>query len=607
MATANKDGAVTKKRKAPSSGEGGDNKKKSSGKKYEGKGKGKFSGKKFKKVAKKFVPPSTKKEKRALKKQRAEIKPHYETTAKANEVWGLLNSDMDKEERHKKLSEILDSVLSSIDKVYSQPGVARSVQKMLKLGKEDQKKQIFEALKGGLAALSLDKHGHFIVLALLRCNSEDIRKAVLEELIPQTVKLTLHNCSASVMDYMYASGKPKEQRRIISAFYGAEFNLFSSEHTPDDWDLATIFEKNPEQRDVIMKNIARHVGKASTKNLFMFRPVHGLINAYVRHCSAVSKEQMLAQLAAHALPLHHSAEGAWLVCQCLSYGTNKVRKTVLKGLKGRVAEMAKHPDAHMILIRGLDVIDDTVLLKSTILNELQEVAGELLTDPCGHKVLAFIAAPPAPGSFTPSEQELLQPALKDGHSTSKKPQESRRADVLAKSLSWLLAACSSEMAELIDHNYGSKVLLATLCSSHEVTHPSYAEAANDVDPKTLKVLQSLRGTCEATMEALAASFKDAEAGGELFEAAKVHYLLKSFLKRCKPDCSFFAKSLFVAIEGHVGTLAKSNRGAFTINALMEFADDETKAQCKKALKKHVPALKKVDKAGTKVLVKQLLS
>lgn len=78
--------------------------------------------------------------------------------------------------------------------------------------------KIFTELKDGLSTLSMDRHGHFIVLALLKIGEKDkeVWKGVFNQLLTKTVKLALHNSSAQVIDYMYAAGKPQEKLRMIS-------------------------------------------------------------------------------------------------------------------------------------------------------------------------------------------------------------------------------------------------------------------------------------------------------------------------------------------------------------------------------------------------------
>jgi pumilio family protein 6 len=55
-----------------------------------------------------------------------------------------------------------------------------------------------------------------------------------------------------------------------------------------------------------------------------------------------------------------SRGGALAACLCFGYGTIKDRKVMLKTMKPNVVELSKHEQGHLVLIRALDVVDDTV-------------------------------------------------------------------------------------------------------------------------------------------------------------------------------------------------------------------------------------------------------
>jgi len=65
-----------------------------------------------------------------------------------------------------------------------------------------------------------------------------------------------------------------------------------------------------------------------------------------------------------------SKEGAQLVCNTIDYMEPKDKKLLLKGFKGKVKELllAEHSFCHVVLIKLLSTVDDTILLKKTILN-----------------------------------------------------------------------------------------------------------------------------------------------------------------------------------------------------------------------------------------------
>lgn len=71
------------------------------------------------------------------------------------------------------------------------------------------------------------------------------------------------------------------------------------------------------------------------------------------------------------LRMVHTRHGAQLACDVISYGSAKDRKKAVKAMAGQVMKMALDEWAHVVLICTLDKVDDTALLKKTILPELQ--------------------------------------------------------------------------------------------------------------------------------------------------------------------------------------------------------------------------------------------
>ena len=71
------------------------------------------------------------------------------------------------------------------------------------------------------------------------------------------------------------------------------------------------------------------------------------------------------------LRMVHTREGAQLACHIISYGSAKDRKKAVKAMTGQVMKMALDEWAHIVLICVLDKVDDTALLKKSILPEVQ--------------------------------------------------------------------------------------------------------------------------------------------------------------------------------------------------------------------------------------------
>lgn len=75
-----------------------------------------------------------------------------------------------------------------------------------------------------------------------------------------------------------------------------------------------------------------------------------------------------------------SRPGGRAAIKCLGYGSAKDRKVMLRSVKDNAAEAACHDQGHLVLVKALDVVDDTVLLRKSILDTLQDNLADIATD-----------------------------------------------------------------------------------------------------------------------------------------------------------------------------------------------------------------------------------
>ncbi len=66
----------------------------------------------------------------------------------------------------------------------------------------------------------------------------------------------------------------------------------------------------------------------------------------------------------------HTKDGAHLICNAIDYMDPKDRKNLLKGFKGQVKDflLKENSFSHLVIIKILSTVDDTVLIKKTIVN-----------------------------------------------------------------------------------------------------------------------------------------------------------------------------------------------------------------------------------------------
>lgn len=164
--------------------------------------------------------------------------------------------------------------------------------------------------------------------------------------------------------------------------------------------------------------------------------IHRLLAEFLSLASDADKKE----LASHTLELIpyilHTREGSQASVHAISYSSAKDRKTIVKGLKGYMLRSAQEEYGHIVLLRLLDVVDDTVLLQSSVLAPLvaSDEIGNTIQNKYARLVLLQVLAPKFKLYFTPSTLALLQPCfLADAEGklqpTSKKNDDQRTQEL----------------------------------------------------------------------------------------------------------------------------------------------------------------------------------
>jgi len=114
------------------------------------------------------------------------------------------------------------------------------------------------------------------------------------------------------------------------------------------------------------------------------------------------------------------------VLRLLGVASAKERKEFCRELKGKFRDLATNGVDYLVMLRLATTVDDTVLLKKTMLAEWLGELKEMCFDKYGHRVLSWIFRPDDPHLFSPYERaSLALPAP----GSLKKP-ETRRQELL---------------------------------------------------------------------------------------------------------------------------------------------------------------------------------
>ena len=443
-----------------------------------------------------------------------------------------------------------------------------------------------------------------------------------------------------VVELLFATFPAKSTSPLKLELYGPQYALFAtsvtvvptqeekddkkkSNNAPTLPSLATFIENNPDKLESTITHLQSLLQKGLDKSLTGFAYFHSLLLDYTSIATPNDIRSFLTPaLAEHALHLLSTRQGTKVVCECISYGTVKDRKKMIKCLKGYCRSSMLHRDAYMAILRVCDVLDDTVLVNKMLLSELHKNGDEkkkgddmddkdeeekdspildLVLSDTGSKLFLLLlvskdeevtiektnkSTPRWQKYFDPYELAVLHrnPTIsengEDDVPTSKKEDETRRQELVVYMKDLLLEVCTKHTDELLRSKSGSRIL-TEVCESYP-TEEVY----------------------EAIVKACAESMEGGEEGDELLsilEDPVGHLTLKHmFLSESKKDEEdddepSLARMFYTKFEKQLGDIATSNRGAFVLSALIQ--NSSVNEGVKKALKSHVKNITKLSKGS----------
>lgn len=151
--------------------------------------------------------------------------------------------------------------------------------------------------------------------------------------------------------------------------------------------IADAYQNSPDMKAAILGSVKANLQKVITKGLLDNQLVHAVLADYLTaDIDAQQHGEMISSMTSHAVVLANSKDGAKVVMKCIWNGTNKDKKTVLKGLKEHIKDLCCHEHAHTCVLAVLDAVDDTVLVNKVLVPEIVAHSTHLAQDEWGRKV-----------------------------------------------------------------------------------------------------------------------------------------------------------------------------------------------------------------------------
>jgi len=492
--------------------------------------------------------------------------------------------------------EVLKDRAATLEQYCSTRIGSRVIQACLKWGSHDQRRQLLSSLKEQLPKLALDKHGHVVVLKLLRYATrtaaarkptEAEKKAAaknLKDLLEAFHGKNLHSAFYSkngcrVINGFYFSEalSTKEKRRMLHEVAVPATVALTRPELPGSRTLQAMLRADSDltedHRKTFMDHLSEALQRCVDKELLGIDLVHMLFQAFCEN----AREEQLRELAdkcfGGAPYLLSSKPGAEALLRLLGVASAKQRKAFCRDVKGKFVALTNNPVDYLVMVRLATTVDDTVLLTKTMFAEWVADLDTIVEDKYGHKVLAWLLRPDDPHIFSPYERSCIALPCP----TSLKAADARRMELVRALRPPLRKALLARPLELAANVNAKSLLLAYLTDSWDAELVEALVAAGEKEaPKDddLGLLGS--GTSTTTLIALL-KLEPASSDGALAEPLWRRCFLPRLVHASTSRCAFVLLALLKR-EGGVreAVLSSLNKQKAAIEAAAQAAEAKGK-------------------------------
>jgi hypothetical protein len=359
---------------------------------------------------------------------------------------------------------VLENLVSTIGKsklpdYISNPKGSRQFQQFIKLGSKEHRNEAIEALvkqvpdlamRNIYALLTLEKVVTYGLKSDESFTTDRLLKPVMTD--RKTIeKLLFHRLGCKFLNklYLHPAIKPAMKKQMMQIVLRPR-----------------AVEVLGESKEKMRKHYLETAKKCIDKELLGFEMIQKLLKEAVSEFSddQAFNEELLG-MAADGLPhLLSSRDGVHVVVKLLGLASAKQKKSFIKELKGKFAEMAKNSVTSIVILRILECVDDTVLVGKSVLSELigsdYSTGKDLLLDATGRIPFLFAMEGLEMKSgryyFQPDRQ-LLQACPCP---TALKEKQTRVSEISSKLVPSVLKIVKTNISEFVQSDSGKDVVLS---------------------------------------------------------------------------------------------------------------------------------------------------
>lgn len=270
---------------------------------------------------------------------------------------------------------------------------------------------------------------------------------------------------------------------MADAFYGSEYLLTkrsmllmqtpAAGKTVQKIDMNSVLVKFPEKKVVILKQFRDTLVQIAGKDgaIGSSELVHRVLLEYLQHLELTEIQALYSdeqapfrtQFVKDLASIVHTKHGAQIAMTVIrSAGTAKDRKQIVKAMKSYVSQVAQNEYGWMVIVCILSCVDDTVLVKQSIVSELMDDLDACLRSKNMQKVILHLLSGNSTKYFSPAQIEIMDTRSEFVQITSKKDPQVRRREnldnILPKVIDSMLKDHNDLLKEIIFGLVGTQMM-----------------------------------------------------------------------------------------------------------------------------------------------------
>ena len=357
---------------------------------------------------------------------------------------------------------------------------SRVVQTLVKFSDKERRDKISKELEPYYYKLATSAYGKYLLVKLLHYGSKESRAGIIKSLHGKFRKLLKHKEGAYVLEDMFVLYATSEQQKsILREFWGSQFAFFNEGN--EKVSIQEACAKSPEQRRIIMRNLAETIKGSVEKGSTGFQVLHAVMKEYVEVFEGEEVRDFIDLVKDQVAEMVHTPQGSYVACIVMAKADPKERKAILKGLKPFFVQMAKNEYGHTVLQTIFMTMDDTRFVKRSFYKEFSENIGELVTDKYARRPFLYLLNGLDKSFFFPKAINKLAEYVEASQNTSKKPQEKRRTEILNYFLPAFYKYFGEHPYELLSENIGSQFVLEVLMNDDDLEDDFSKDRAKALD------------------------------------------------------------------------------------------------------------------------------